>query len=69
MNSSSFLRTDNGGCYLYDTNQQQLLNVHPIIETIRHFDDNEKAKDIAQCLVEKYPELTDNDIERHLKKI
>ena len=69
MNSSSFFRTDNGGCYLYDINNQLLLNVHPVIETIHDFANNEKTKDINQCLVEKYPELTDYDIERYQKNM
>lgn len=68
MNSSTFFKTKNEACYLYDTNQQQLLNVHPIMETIHHLVNAVKAKEIMKQLNEKYPELTDLEIRRYLKK-
>ena len=68
MNSSAFFSTDNGSCYLYDANHQQLFNVHPILETIHQLSDGAKDVDITGYLSEKYPELSDADISRYRKK-
>ena len=68
MNSSNFFRTDSGSSYLYDANQQQLFNIHPVIETIHHFFNDAKGNDITKYLGEKHPELTDVDIRLYIKK-
>ena len=68
MNSTSFIRTEAGGCYLYDATLQHLLNVHPVIETIHRFAYEATDNDTVKCLREKHPELTDTDIELYLKK-
>jgi len=65
MQSSAFFSTENGACYLYDTNQQQLLNVHPILETIHQLSDD---KNITKHLGKKYPELSDAEVEHYRKK-
>ena len=68
MNSSNFFRTENGSCYLYDTNQLELLNVHPVIETIHQFANNANDKDITTYIWERHPELSTSDIRLYQKK-
>jgi hypothetical protein len=58
MNSSTIFRTENGSCYLYDANHQQLLNLHPIIETIHDFYCQANVENIRELLIRKYPELS-----------
>lgn len=66
MNSSSFFRTENGNCYLYDINRQQLINVHPVFETINQLAN--ETNDISESLRGKHPELTDTEVVFYLKK-
>jgi len=68
MNSSTLFKTENDSLYLYDTNQQQLLNLHPIVETIHTLACNTNIKDITKFLKEKYPELAEIDIKLYIEK-
>ena len=58
MNTSNFFKTETGNSYLFDLNQQQILNVHPIIEKIHIFSKDENVKDLITCLREEFPELS-----------
>jgi len=40
MNSSTIFKTENGACFLYDVNHKELLNIHPVIETIHELENN-----------------------------
>ena len=68
MNSSVFFKTESGSCYLYDAHHQQLLNVHPIIETIHGFSEQINVKDVKEYLFEKHSDLSKYDIELYLNK-
>ena len=68
MYTSNFFKTESGNNYLFDINQQQILNVHPILETIHTLDKDTNVNDIIKYVGGKYPDLTNVDIMLYLKK-
>ena len=68
MNSSSFFKTESGACYLYDVNHKELVNVHPVIEAIHNLANDANIKDKTKYLKDKFPELTQFDIQLYQKK-
>ena len=69
MNSSNFFNTEDGSSYLFDINQQQLLNVHPVVEEILNFSHFDNDTDLYTYIKEKNPKLTNSEIDYYQKKI
>ena len=42
MKAYTFTKTSGGNCYLYNSKKSTLLNVHPIIETLKGVDKNDE---------------------------
>ena len=53
MKAYTFTKTSGGNCYLYNSKKSTLLNVHPIIETLKGVDKNDE-KDVLFAKIKKY---------------
>lgn len=53
MKAYTFTKTSGGNCYLYNSKKSTLLNVHPIIETLKGVDKNDE-KDVLFAKIKDF---------------
>lgn len=68
MNSTVYFKTKNNFSYYYDMKNLCLVNIHPVIETIRSLDESECSENNEMCLLSLYPDLSREDILYYIKK-
>lgn len=68
MNSTVYFKTKNNFSYYYDIKNLCLVNIHPVIETIRSLDESECSENNEMCLLSLYPDLSREDILYYIKK-
>lgn len=59
MKAYTFTKTSGGNCYLYNSKKSTLLNVHPIIETLKGVDKNDE-KDVLFAKIKDF-KISDAD--------
>ena len=71
MNSSTFFTTLGGNTYLYDANNMCMLNMHPIVELIHfYYQDNnvDSNQGLFDYVLSKYPDTDRCEIQYYLEK-
>ena len=66
MKAYTFTKTSGGNCYLYNSKKSTLLNVHPIIETLKGVDKNDE-KDVLFAKIKDF-KISDADKKIQLDK-
>ena len=68
MDSSLFFKTENDFSYCYDMKNLSLLNIHPVMETIKLQDEFGKVDNNETYFLSLFPHLSQEDIRYYIRK-
>lgn len=70
MDTTTCFTTSNANSYLYDSENQYIVNIHPVIKQIAWMDKNGllEKNEQRKHLSEKFPQLTESDLSFYLRK-